>query len=300
MKKKILILLAVLIGVYVVFSVLDSGEYRVEKKMWQLQQKFSEIAQDPKAVPPRQFDMMIARYRALAEKHPESRYVPQMYALIGALYVMNKDYESARTAYHAVVDQFSQSPDVVSKALLDIGNAYMLENRVEDAVEVYLRILKNYERTETGFKMPMLLVGLYRNLGQETEVRQYLVQAERFYRGIAVNDEENELLRITASQALASVYMAQQRWEDVIKTLKGVLEEYGDSRFMNPKRLSVITRALNIVYIGRLRDFDRAIAMYESFIDEHPGHVLNPYLTKVIESIELLKEYKTEAVVPEK
>lgn len=298
MKKNIFILFGVIVGIYIVFTFIDTSEYRVEKKIWRLQKDFDLIAEDPKAVPDRQVKHVVAKYRKLIKRHPKSRYVPQMYSSMGTLYVMNKDYDSARRVYGEVMTKFADSSNVASKALMDIGNTYMIENKVDRAVETYQRILDQHSRTEVGFKMPLFLAGLHRGLGRKDKVSYYLSEAEVFYGNLADDEEELEAVRINAEQALASVYIAQEKWKDAVRTLKGILYKYADSKLITPKRLSVITRALNMVCIGRLQDFDQAMDIYTAFIEDHPDHYLNSFLEKVLESLRMLKEYNLNVVSP--
>ena len=127
MKRKFLILCSILLVVYTVFTLLDKSEYRVEKKLWRMSRDFESISQDPKAVPARQFEKIITDYRNVIKKYPDSRYVPQVYSQIGTLYMIQKKYDDARQVYGQVVTDFSDDPVTVSKALMDIGNSYLIQ-----------------------------------------------------------------------------------------------------------------------------------------------------------------------------
>lgn len=300
MKKKILILFGVLLGIYIVLTMMDTSEYRAEKSLWRMQKKYTVIAQDPKAVPESQFKRVIKGYRNLIKRYSKSKYVPQMYSSIGMLYAMNKDYENARKVFGEVVTKFSDSPAVVSKALMDIGNVYLIENKMKQAVGIYRRIWIDYSETEAGFMMPLYIAKIYSNTGQEDMVQKYLAEAVAFYKNIAENEENSHMVRIVGYQTLATAYIAQKEWEKALDVLKKILYDYADSKLMTPQRLSGITRTLNLVCIVRLKDFDRAKAIYGGFIDDHSGHYLNPFLEKVLESLDLMKENNLTAVVPQK
>ncbi len=297
MKKKILILCGILVGMYLVLSLVDTSEYRVEKRLWRLHKHLSSLAQDPKAVPDAQFDRLINDYRGLIKRFPKSRYVPQMHSEIGSLYLMNHKFSDARAVYGEVVAKFSDQTEVVAKAMVDIGNTHVFENRMDLAVPVFLQIQKQYGRTEVGFMMPLYIAGLYRNANQLSESRAYLDKAVQFYREIIDNDQEPEVVRLSAYQSLATTYIAQEKWEDALGVLKRGVVDFADSDLMTPQRLSMLTRMINVIAVVHLNDYDKAIGFYTNFIQDHPGHPLNQFLEKVIESLHHLEQNQGSAVL---
>jgi len=297
MKKKVLILLGVLIGLYAVLTMVDTSEYRVEKRMWRMRKQFAAVAQDPKAVPDAQFERVVRGYRRLIKKFPKSRYVPQMYSEIGSLYLLNKKYDDARQAYLDVANQFSDHANVAAKAMLDVGNSYVIEGKLDKGVNVLEQVWKDYGRVETGFIMPVYIAGLYRNAGTTQEAGRWLEQGERYYRGIAQNEQEPLSLRLNAFQMLATVYLAQEKWEGALEVLRGMLYDFADSGLITPQHLRMLTRMINVTAIARLRDIDRASGIYRDFIQDHPGHFLNQFLEKIIESLEYLKTQEGTAVL---
>lgn len=296
MKKKILILLGILIGVYIVLTMVDTSEYRVEKRLWRMHKQFAAVAQDPKAVPDAQFISIINNYRRLIQRFPKSRYVPQMYSEIGSLYLLNKKYEEARKTYGEVVAKFSDHDDVVSKAMVDIGNSYLIEEKFDQAIQVFQQVWDGYGRTEVGLMMPLYIAGLYRNADRLQDVQNYLNKAVTFYKGIADNKAEPDFLRINAHQTLATTYMAQESWEKALDVLRKILYDFADSNLITPQRLRMITRMINVTAVARLKDYDKAIEIYQDFIQDHPGHFLNQFLEKVIESLNHLKANQGQAV----
>ena len=299
MKKTILILCGILVAIYLVFSLIDTGEYRVEKRLWRMQKKFSVVAQDPKAVPRSQFESLVKDYRKLIKKYPKSRYVPQMYSRIGSLYLLSENYDEARKAFGDVVRHYADNQEIASKAMMDIGNTYLMQKERSRAIDVYRTIWKDYERTEVGFMMPLYIAGVFRNDGQNEMMTSYLNEAVAFYRKIINNKEEEEFMRLNAYQMLATAYLGLEKWQLAFNTLKDLLYRFADSRAMTPQRLSIITRMINVTAVVRLQDYDKAIHLYQEFIDGHPGHYLNQFLQKVVESLNYLKENRPGAVVPQ-
>lgn len=298
MKRKIFIFIGILLAVYIVLTLLDRGEYRVEKQLWRMRERFNAIAKDPKAAPDAQFEAVILGYAKLIKRYPHSTYVPQMYSSIGSLYAINKKYEEARKTFGQIIATFADDPVVVSKAMMDIGATYQAEGKQQKAVDIYNRIGEKYGKTEIGFMMPLYIAGIYRQSGDAAQVASYLAKAETFYRQIAEDRENSDALRLNGYQALATTQMSQHNFSGSLETLKTALYDFADSSEMNPKRLGAVTRLLNIVLIAQMRDFDKAESFYRDFITTHPGHRLNPYLEKVIESVKVLKEKTPTPVAP--
>lgn len=297
MKKQVIIFLAILIAVYGVLTILDTGEYRVEKKAWRIQKQFAQIAEDPKAVPAAQYERLIKKYRDLIKKFPDSRYVPQFYSAIGALHVMNNEFDQARKVFGHAATQFKDNPRVASKAFMDVANVYIIEKKYKEAVDVYNRIWDNYSKTEVGFLAPFYIIRLYKSTGKGALADLYLKKSLDFYKNIALDESGPATLRMNAYQMLSNVYIGQKEWAAAIETSETMLFKFADEKVITPQRLRGITRVLNLVSIVQLKDFDRARGIYNKFIESHPGHYLNEYLEKVIESLNILEKKQLESAV---
>jgi tetratricopeptide (TPR) repeat protein len=260
-----------------------------------MRKHFAAVSQDPKAVPDAQFVSIINDYRRLIQRFPKSRYVPQMYSEIGSLYLLNKKYEDARKTYGEVVAKFSGHDDVVSKAMVDIGNSYLIEEKFDQAIQVFQQVWDGYSRTEVGLMMPLYIAGLYRNANRLDGVQNYLNKAVVFYKSIADNTAEPDVLRINAHQTLATTYMAQEKWGSALDVLRKMLYDFADSNLITPQRLRMISRMINVIAVTRLKNHDKAIEIYQDFIKDHPGHFLNQFLEKVVESLNYLKANQGQA-----
>ena len=294
MRKNVFILIGILIGLYTVLTLIDTGEYRVEKRLWRMQKKYAEIAQDPKTVPDAQFERVIQDYRKLIKKYPESGYVPQMYSSIGMLYTMNKKYEQARKTFGQVVTEFSESPMLVSRALMEIGNLYLIEGNIPTAVDTFRRAWKDYSDTPVGFMMPMHIAGVYRQAKQPEKSQEYLAEAVTFYKGVMSDEEKADLVRINAYQALVSAYIGLQDWPKALEFSRKILYDFADSEVMTPQILGNVARTINILAIVRFNDHDAARKIYLDFINDHPDHLLNPFIGKILETVDFLEKKSLE------
>jgi len=97
MKKNIFILIAILIGVFVLLSLLDSkSEYIAEKNLWKIDRYFSEAVKTGEVTPVGVYETVVSQYEKFIEKFPQSQLKPQAQLRIGRVFMAKKDYEEAR------------------------------------------------------------------------------------------------------------------------------------------------------------------------------------------------------------
>src|ERR1035441_8957388 len=123
MKRSLILLPALLLVIFVILSVIDHSDYVVEKQMWKIQQQFAVKAQYG-ILSKEESENLTAMYRNLIRQHPKSDLLPQIYMQIGQVYVVQKDFEKARTNYSEVLKIMPRQKDLCSKSLLGIGLSY--------------------------------------------------------------------------------------------------------------------------------------------------------------------------------
>jgi len=288
-KKTLTIFLAVIAGIYLVLSLFDRGEYAVEKRMWRLKKQFSLLAQDPKAVPEKQFENVAEKYRKLARKYPKSAYAPAMLLQAGNVYMLNQDYVKAREAFQVVVEKFSDNDDAGAAALLGIGASYAGEKNLSQAVKTYRKIMAAYPLTDIGLNMPIYIANYYRQNGQNEEAQAAFVSAETYYQNIAAANTANPRVRFDSQRLLAATYMAQKKWGAAVGIFESILLEYARSPYLNWRRAQLLIASINQLSIGQLNDVARAAAVYQKFIADNPGHPLNAVLQKMLAAFSQIK-----------
>lgn len=286
MKKTLGIFAAVLIGLFVILSLIDTSHYAVEKAFWRIQKDFDQIRQDPKVVPPQQFEQLANKYRKLVERYPDSPLIPKVHLYIGTVYVFKGDYEKAKAAYQEVIDRYPESKNAAAEAMLNLGKVYELERNEEKAVAFYRRIMNEYPRTETGIIMPIYIANYYAKVGKSQKSLEALREAEGFYKNIADGEGAVDL---RARRLLSTVYMAQQEWMKSIDVLKNILIDYADSGYIDEEVLMTITRSINTIALTQMDNLDLPINIYEKFIGDHPDHRFNNFLTQMIAVLSDLK-----------
>ena len=116
MKRILRIYLIVLVGIFFFLELLDlNGDYGVEKKLWRLNKQYAEIARDPAAAPANEFAELVEKYGMVIKEHPRSKLIPNVYLLIGQVYIAKKDYTSARAVLAKVPEQFPNEAEISTR-----------------------------------------------------------------------------------------------------------------------------------------------------------------------------------------
>lgn len=291
MKKTLIIFTGILLGTFVIFSLLDTSEYALEKRIWRVQQQYDQMSKDPKVVPDREFEDIILQYRNIVTQYPKSPLAPRIHLQIGRTYVLRQDYTKARQAFQEVIEAYPDHISIGAEALSSIGNTYEIQGDAAMAVQTYRRISEEYTKTELGLNMPLYIANYYLRLNKPTESATALQNAVNFYKKISRENPQSPL-EFNSLRLLVTAYFAQQQWNDGINVLSRLLLEYPSREYLTLERANLIIKALNTVAVTQLKDYDIPINIYQTFIAQNPDHLLNNYLLEVIKSLQLLKDQK--------
>jgi len=290
MKKSITVYLVILVGVYVIFSVLGSkSEYAVEKSLWAVQKQYQNIAKDPEAVPPKGYDDLIERYQKVIHQYPESDKVKMIHFVIGNIYALKKDYEAARRQYEKIKNLYAQDMESVAQAGVRTARTYEMQDNWPKAHEGYQRIVRDYPLTMTGLGVPIYVAAYYKDQNDYEQTLKAFDEAVQYYRKIA-KDEDGKQPSFTAMRYLANCYLEQKRWEEAIETLGETLEKYSLPGFLDMKSADIIIKTINVVSAYQLKNYDKAVGIYQGIIDRKPAHPLVGHLQKMIDAFSQLKE----------
>lgn len=291
MKKTLIIFAGILLGTFIVFSLLDTSEYALEKRIWRVQKQYDQMAKDPKVVPDQEFEDMIFQYRNIVTQYPKSSLAPQVHLQIGRTYILRQDYTKAREAFQEVVETYPGRLSVGAEALSSIGNTYEIQGEVAMAVQTYRRVSEEYTKTELGLNMPLYIANYYLRLNKPTESATALQNAVNFYKKISRENPQSPL-EFNSLRLLVTAYFAQEQWNDGVNVLSRLLLEYPSREYLTLERANLIIKAINTVAVTQLKDYDIPINIYQTFIARNPDHPLNNYLLEVIKSLQLLKDQK--------
>ena len=289
MKKTIIVLLIILIAVFAVLTLLDKGEYAMEKKLWWAQKQFEQIARDPKAVPDQNYEDLVTQYRKIIRKFPDSDLTRKIYIKIGKIYLLKKDYTKARAAFQEAVSLYPEDRVLNAEALMHIGNSLELEEKYDEAQKVYRQIIAQDAATDIGMSMPMYLITFNSKIGKRQEAEKASAEALVFYDAVAKKNPETKL-GFAAQRMLAAVLFSRGETQKGLNVLGQMLSKYANSELMTPQQIVLIVKTINTMSVANMRDYDTPIAIYQDFLNQNPQHRFSTYLQKTINGLKELKE----------
>ncbi len=275
MKKTLIILVGILVVIHVGLSLMDNGNYALERELWKVHQDFQDIAKDPKAAPPQHYEDVKAKYLALAEKNPKSSLLPQIYFQIGRLEILRTQFPAAREAFETVIRIFPDNPQVVSDALLNIGITHEGEKDFKQALGIYRKIWKDYPNSPLGLSMPLYIYGMHQRAGDQEAAAAALTKAISYYADEYTKAKEGTPLKYKALQSLATAQIARQDWKEAYRLLEKILFDY--AAVIDPGAALRAARTMAMIGMSQLNNPARILETFEGFRTKYPDHPLNQY-----------------------
>ena len=285
MKKIILFYLICLFGIFIVFSQLDQkSDYVIERKLWKIHKKYVEIAQDPSTISSEHFEKVIKQYERIIASYPSSRLIKGVELLIAELYTFKKDYAKAREKYAFIQEHYSADQELVAEAIFRVGKTYELEGHWPQALQIYLSLQDQHPLTAVGLSTPVYIANNYSRKNMLRETMDAYEKAIVFYRKIAA-EHPNSRFEFDALRYLANCFLDQNRWGEALETLEAALLEYNTPEYLNEKRVGVMIHTISIISDTRVHDKNRAVLIYEKFLEANPGHPFKKYFLDAIASL---------------
>ena len=251
MKKTVSSLTLILVGLFVVLSLLDiRGDYAVEEILWNANKRLSDAARTPEAVPDKVFEEIIAQYQRVIKGFPDSKLVPRAFIFLGRAYLVKKDYSTARQRLREVIGRFPKDDVNCVEALSAIGSSYELQGNWPEALKVYYEIKNDYPLTDLGLSVPLYIANHYTKNQQAANAISAFDAAESYYTQMA-DGHSNTPIEFKSLTLLSNCLLAQKKWTDVlvmplISTIQLRLQEgyqSADASFLHDQELFEPTHA---------------------------------------------------------
>ncbi len=294
MKRLLLIFTGILIGLFIFLSFLDrNGEYNAEQLIWKANQKFYELSKDPNSVPDKTFIQLDKRYQVMVDRFPNSPLAKKAQISIGRMYLVKKDYQTARDKVQRIFKKYPKDSDICAEATSIIGKSYELAGDWPNAFKVYNDIMRKYPITEIGMNVPLYIANYYRAKKSTTNAQQAYNTAIAYYKDLALN-HPNSVVEFKSLRLLAHCYFFQRMWREGVTVLGNILVKYPTGEFLSLHQIDLLLRAINAISITQIKDYDLPIQIYQNFITEHPKHSLNKLLKEMIAALTTLKRKNIE------
>lgn len=294
MRKTLISFAGVLVGLFVLLSLLDlKGDYVVEQMIWRANKKLADASQTPEAIPGKVYEQIADQYRKVIKNFPNSKLTPLSHILLGRVYLTKKDYDVARQKFQEAIKKYPKNLDVCAEGLAQIGSSYEQQGQWPKALESYERIKKQCPLTEIGLNVPIYIARYYELKKDSVDARKAYDDAVVYYTRLA-NEHPGTGIEFRCLGLLANCYMAQKRWSDVIAVMGESL-----SKYPNPATAVPLVKAMNTIAVVQLKNGDAVTEIYKNFIEKYPKHPLNKTLEGMIKAFAKLKDKRIE-VIPKK
>lgn len=289
MKKVILIYVGILVGVFVLFSLLSiNSDYAIEQMAWKVQKEYMDILKDPKVIPEQTFDDVIKGYQKIITRYPDSGLTQGIRMLVAHVYYLKKDYETSRTKFNEVVDLYPDNKELQAEALGAVGRTYEAQDNWPGARKVYDRIMAEYTLTRTGLGIPIYIANHYKEANDYQKTMDAYERAITHYNTLTAQNPDSAV-EYNALRYLSNCYLEQKRWKDAVEALGRIATKYGRPEYMNIRTLDTILKTVNTVSVYQLKDYELPLSIYQGIINENPDHPLKGYFAKMIDALTTLK-----------
>ncbi len=287
MNKVLLILTGILAGLYVVLSLLDmKGEYAVEQILWKADKRLAECARSPEVIPDKVFEQIAAQYQKVIKNYPKSTLVPTAHVFLGRVYIVKKDYDTARQKLNEAIAKFPGNAAVGADALAMIGSSYEVQGNWTEALNAYNKLRQEYPLTDFGLNIPFYVAAYYEKNGHAQNAQNALDEAIGYYLKLST-ENPNSTTGLKSLKLLSNCYIAQKNWVEAVNVLAKIIAQYP-----TPEIAVSAIDTINAIAVSQLKDYDMAIGIYRRLVDSNPNHPLGKMLKKTIEALEERKNKK--------
>ncbi len=208
----------------------------------------------------------------LVEKAPENyRYLLRL----ADVHEMLNDLEEAERAANFVLEQ-AKDEKIINGARMLIAWIRQREGRVEEAIEIYKKVLEFARRTNDE----QLIAKVYQELGVCYRRIGKLEKAEEYYISALEMDyaKKNRLFYLVTKFSLSSVIFNKGYPENAIEILKELKDEFKKIGAMYYYSMSLINLGASYFTIGKNKEARKLLEMAEEYVK----HIENGYLLSYI------------------
>lgn len=290
MRKTLLKLSVILLAMFVLLTFLDwKGIYRLEKRIWHLNQQLSNIAKDPKTSPDSKFNKLAADYQKITQDFPESPLAPIALIHAGRVYLINQNYTKADELFQRAINEYPENKQALLIAFSESVKVYIAQKDSSKVVALYKRMQTEFPLSLIGIQAPLSISYYWLNLKESEKAQAATLDAITYYQK-TLETQDNRNVQFQVLNLLARAYSLNQQWSLSAKTFGRILLEFPETQYLNLERANILLKTLNKISVLQLKDVDSPIKLYQTFINTYANHPLNPVLTQMIEALQNIKE----------
>jgi len=255
-----------------------SREYQAERSLYKAMRLSKDIIATPDAVPPSQFNKAIKAYTFVFEKYPDTLIARRARMAMGSLYVAKKEYAKAREVFKKTFEMYPDDKAAAIEARFSVGKSYELEGLWDSALKEYSWIIRKYPDTQAGLDIPFYIARYYEKQKDIPARNTAYAKAIEHYKGLAERHPNTDM-GFLAESLIVTCYMNQEDWVTALGAIEKVLTDYPMA-----KTVVMSLKAAADISVRQLKDPQRAIDIFNRFMERNPKHPLNESIKKGLEA----------------
>jgi|GEM_PF-1197215 len=284
MKKAFSLFLILLLGVYGVLSYLGSksgaaNTYGIERRFWRAKALSQKIVVNSDSTPPSLFEESRKRFEEIIKDYPNHHaLIKESNLSIAGLLIYEKKYQEARNFLNKVQKEYPKDKAFGARSQFLLGFSSEREGNWEAALKEYRVLRDRYPESQVGLEIPLYIAR--HDLKTDTQKGSESYEAAADYYRRLIQGNPKTPLQFLAFNYLLGGYEEQKKWDKALEVLRELVMTY--PRMSRNYFLRIDAYGL------RLKQPEKAIAIYKSLIQSYPDHQDAALFKKRIERLKAI------------
>jgi TolA-binding protein len=276
---------AIRLGVFVIVVILlvcgcAQDQYSIEREFWRIKKQAEAIFTNAAATPPNELERVAARLASFVERHPKNILALESEFMTARLYLAKQEYERAARQLDAMFAKYKENKAVSSEIVFLMGNAQQLQDRWEQALAQYKKLIADYPLTIKGLEMPVYIAQYYNVKHIPDRMLEAYKEAIAHYQGL-INQYPDTPLALQCYKLVASCYGAMKDWPNAVAVMTTAVEKFKAKVPMDAMLLDIA-----LIYRRELSDVPRAREALQRLIAEYPKSRLVAAAQRSLDNLE--------------
>lgn len=278
MKKVVIIFILALIALYVLLSLVTSGdEYAAERLFYKAIQAYREVMTNPEVIPAGVMVSAVNKFKLVYEKYPESETAGKAHLTLAEFYMAAKDHDGAMKTLNAFIDNAYDDITLMSKAYFYRAAVYEAQKKWDEALDEYQILRDKYFETTVGILVPLNSARVYSMKNDTPKTAAAYKEAVIFYEQMEKRNRQT-LAGYAAADLLRQTYMEVGKIEAAGMVVEETLKNYP-----HPNTYQKYLPLVEYIYIEQLNRPEKAIQIFNNILETAQDERFKTFLRQRID-----------------
>ena len=284
MKKLIIISIGILVGLFIILSLVSPrGEYAAEKLFYRVKKTYDKIKLNPDVPSPKLLASVERNLQKIINKYPKTEVAKTAHTVLGEIYLSDKKYDKAIEILDRFISINSGSAEDKDKALLSRAHflkaaAYEKQKKQSEALKEFAILKDKFANTPLGLQTPLYIAHYHKREGRGGVAEEEYNNAVEYYTELEEKNRKT-MLGYAASNLLVQAYMALDKYEEAGKVVEDTISNY-------PSMITLVQQLpyVELIYIKRLKNPEKAIEIYTAILKKTDDPKIKEFLEEKIKA----------------